>query len=259
MNQHPDIPEWSFGEIEKTDPDRARVLDAADPPEALVVALSKALEKALDCDEMRIGVDSVGNQFDECRVTIQFKVEVELYDWCFNGRTGYRAQFWISPDAGLAFNAEVTRAFRGVLDGRLPERVEARRIVATFTGGVSREEEDVGSMTAARDFVHHSLEPNASKLWICERLIRRDRGKLSDIGFPTLSAAERGPKLGVPRWASATHVKTGQTGEGVRAPYPSPEDAWLDLKGGFVRRDGTVWQIKSQTERARALHETGWT
>jgi hypothetical protein len=225
-----------------------------------VVALSKALEKALDCDMMRIGVDSVGNEFDECRITIQFKVEVELYDWCFNGRTGYRAQFWISPDTGMAFNTELVRAFGGLLDRRLPEHVEARRIEATFTGGVSREEEDVGGMPTTRDFVHHSLEPNPSKLWICERLIRRDPGKLCDIGFPTLSdAAKRGPKLCVPRWASAINSKTGEPGEGLRAPYPSPEHAWLDLKGGFVRRDGTVWQIKDQAERARALHNSGWT
>jgi hypothetical protein len=39
------------------------------------------------------------------RAIIQFKVNRSLYDLFFNSRTGYRAQFWRSPDMGVSANA----------------------------------------------------------------------------------------------------------------------------------------------------------
>ena len=105
-----------------------------------------------------------------------------------------------------------------------------------------------------------SLKPGASKIWICERLVQHNGSPIQDIGFVVLSDAERNlPKLFIPRWANAEHPKTKELGEGLRAPYPCPDYAWLDLKGGYVRSDGRVEQKKSQDKRAKDLNQRGWT
>jgi hypothetical protein len=75
-----------------------------------------------------------------------------------------------------------------------------------------------------------------------------------------LSDAERSrPKLRVPRWAEAANPRTREKGEGLRAPIPDREQSWLDLKGGFVDAEGNPGQIKPLDERARHIHERGWT
>jgi hypothetical protein len=57
------------------------------------------------------------------------------------------------------------------------------------------------------------------------------------------------PKLQIPRWS----------GRGLLAPFPK-EDAWLDVKGGYVQPDGEVKQPnKSPKLRAQQIYETGWT
>jgi hypothetical protein len=253
----PSPADWSFEKIGAVDPERANRLEAAEPPEALIQALEAALECALGHGEIRAGIDSLGNQFMECRVIIQFKVDVEIYDWFFNSRTGYRARFWMRPVVGTLFNTKIVHKLRDVLACHLPKDITARKI--EFRKNDERFELDVGETIVMRDLVVGSLQPEYSKTWICERLLRNETGELLKIWFPILAEAESGPKLSIPRWASATNPKTGQIGEGLRAPCPIPEYAWLDLKGGFVRRNGTVWQPKPQAERSKALHEIGWT
>lgn len=102
--------------------------------------------------------------------------------------------------------------------------------------------------------------PEASKIWIGERLYSGDGCPITDIGFATLSDAAQSPaKLWVPKWAKAIHPKTGERGEGLRAPFPWPENSWLDLKGGFLNAEGSPMQIKPQDKRADHIHKYGWT
>lgn len=255
----PSITDWGFEEIRASDPDREARLEAAASPDSLIAALAAAVEQANCSGDIRIGLDSRDNQFIDCRAIIQFRVDPDLYDWFFNARTGYRAQFWISPDNGIEFNGKITKELADFLSRRLPQQVTTRRIATTYDGQ-SREDKDLGAATVHREHIVRSLEPRASKIWICERLIQHDSGTIKDIGFVLLSeAALYLPKLCIPRWASAEHPKTKERGEGLRAPYPCPDYAWLDLKGGFVGRDGTVIQVKPQDERAMQLYQRGWT
>ena len=225
----------------------------------LLASLAAALDLAIDQAKFRIAVDSKENSFVELRAITQFHVPPELYDWFFNSRAGYRARFWISPEDGTSFNEEIAQALAGVLSRRLPTTVPVRCIEVELQGA-SRVETDVGARTIPRDVLLRSLTPGASKIWIGERLYGGEAGTITDIGFATLSEAARSPaKLCIPRWAEAAHPTTKEKGEGLRAPFPSPENSWLDLKGGFLNAEGMPGQIKPQDERAKHIHLYGWT
>ena len=260
----PAVGDWSFEEIRVCDPERATRLEAAGSSDALVAALAEALEKAVERGDVRYGLDSLDDQFVECRAIIQFKVDPDLYDWFFNARTGYRARYWISADAGAAFNTEITEALWGFLTRRLPQLLGVRLIrakrIKISAHEDSREDYDIGDKTVPRGSIVRSLDPSVSKVWIGERLMENKCGRLPDIGFATLREAARGPKLRVPLWRDAVNPLTrGDPGEGLRAPYPLPEYAWLDLKGAFVGSDGSVKQLKDPKERAVGLNHCGWT
>ena len=115
-------------------------------------------------------------------------------------------------------------------------------------------------MDVYRDRFMNSLSPAASKIWLCERLVGIDGCRIERIGDTELLAAAKDlPKLRIPRWSKAKNPKSGEVGEGLRAPLPCVENSWLDLKGGFLDASGTASQIKSQDRRAFQIHNFGWT
>jgi hypothetical protein len=194
---------------------------------------------------------------------VQFQVHPELYDWFFNARTGYRAQFWISPEAGAAFNERLSRTLADTLSAKLPATLAVRRVHVDGRG-TSRGERDEGAVQRTRDELLASLSPGQAKIWICERLCKSSGdppgGVLPDIGFAALADAQRSAaKLVIPRWVQAANSNTGEQGEGLRAPLPCPNDCWLDFKGGFLDAQGRASQIKPQVERAQQIHKCGWT
>jgi hypothetical protein len=88
----------------------ARLLKDAPPPNRLIVdlsatALGEAHAKALDLRWVQ-ACDSQGY----FRLELAFRVSAELFDWFFNGRTGYRAAYWLSTQHGMLFNAVALRA-----------------------------------------------------------------------------------------------------------------------------------------------------
>lgn len=249
--------DWSFEHICSADPVRAAQLAACGPGEELITNLKETLTSSIDKNKVRLALDSKNNAFVECRSIVQFQTSPEIYDWFFNGRTGYRAHFWNSTQVGAEFNTRVVKELADTLARCLPSMVVVRRI-ELVPDSESREETDSGEMNIARSTLINSLEPSVSKIWICERLYSQC-GRIENIGFATLSAAEQGPKLSVRRWETAANPKTGEIGEGLRAPYPHRESSWLDLKGGFLKPDGTAIQLKPTMERAAQIHAFGWT
>src|SRR4029077_2704745 len=219
----------------------------------LITVMVEEMAKAVAEKRVRFGVDSLRNEGSPCRAIIQFQVSLRLYDWFFNARSGYRGQFWISAAAGLAFNRRLVTLLAMNLERLLPAAVPGRIIEVFYDEG--REERDKGSIPLARDFLLRSLRSTAAKAWICERLIQPNGGDPAYLG--AIIAATRMPKLGVPRWLAAT-PRGGQRGEGARAPYPYEAEAWIDMKGGFVA-SGRARQGKDSAQRAKDLHETGWT
>ena len=250
---------WSFEKIRAVDDTRAARLESCGPPEDLLASLEDALDQAIDGGGLRTAVDSKNNAFIERRTIMQFRLSPHLYDWYFNARTGYRAQYWIGPEAGTAFNKQIAKVLAEVLTHHLPTTVTVRKIDVNVEGD-SREENDVGAMEISRDEFLASLAPDASKIWIGERLYSPEGGKVTQIGVATLlDAARSEAKLCVPRWADAINPKSGCKGEGLRAPCPDHQYSWLDLKGGFLDFDGNPGQIKPQDQWAKEIYECGWT
>jgi hypothetical protein len=90
----------------------------------------------------------------------------------------------------------------------------------------------------------NSVRHPEAKIWISER----------EGWWVPLYHAER---LVVPRWA------VGDEPEGLRAPFPTTDESWLELKGAYFRDSGELCECshsdKPLAKRARQLHDTGWT
>ena len=150
--------DWGFRAIREVDPNRADRLENAGTLDRLVETLREELRKACQNDEFRLGVDSLENKFEENRVIIQFKVQPETYDWFFNARTGYRAQFWSSPENGITFNQNLILVLRDTFLQNIAPSVLARRIKVIKTGD-SREDWDAGETTLTHQRIRRSLDP----------------------------------------------------------------------------------------------------
>jgi hypothetical protein len=249
--------DWSFEKIRACDPTRSARLESCGAPRVLISALAQTVATAKEQD-LRVGADSICNKFKKCRIIVQFKISPGLYDWFFNGRTGYRAWYWEPADYGLKLNKQLLSRLRKVITERSPEKLPVRKIRVDRDNG-TRSERDVGKLLVSRSERFRSLEPGISKIWIGEFLIGTLNRPLTNILFPTLSAAaQSSAKLCIPRWANAKSSKTGEVGEGLRAPLPEPKYSWLDLKGGFLAPNGRLTQIKPQDDRAKQIHGCGW-
>jgi hypothetical protein len=219
--------DWSFETLEETHASR---LSSAPPIDRLPNALSDALIASIRDNSLVVAVD-----YDDKnpRATIQFGVSLELYHWFFNARTGHRAQFWISPGRGTESNWRCIQSL-GVALAALPARMSARRIIVE--GDYTRTDTDAGPIEIDRCFLERSLISPVAKIWICERLFSKEGNPVRE-----LRPLENARPLRIARWKHAV------------APCPPSDDAWLDVKGGFVK----VYQYKDPTVRARDIHERG--
>jgi hypothetical protein len=222
----PHSDDWRFDLIAKVEPKRAARLEGAPTDFCEIVALLKdALSIALAQKLFHCGTDFYqGNQ----RAIFQFQISPEIYDYFFNSRASYRAQYWISTEQGQSANAKCLKALATTILPVLPDRFEAREIYKNV--------EDCGGRVIERAFFEASFDHAASKIWIGENLINRERGVLPKARYD-------GPNLVVSRWTAP------------RAPYPRGPSNWMDLKGGFL--GGT--QPKDPAKRALLLHQYGWT
>lgn len=228
----PSATDWSFGEVAKADVARSKRLQTAPTFETIVAQVRAALSDAIANKHFRCGVDFyLGHQ----RAIFQFRIRQDLYDRFFNSRTGYRAQYWISPERGQAANTECLQALSPAIMAGLPDCFEAREI-QTEDNWAGRKDTDVGGRDVARSFFMDSFTHPAAKIWICERLIGGQTGPLQSIPI------SQGSRLCVPRWPTAL------------ALCPKATLAWLDLKGGFVGGN----QPKDSCVRARDINKQGF-
>jgi len=112
-----------------------------------------------------------------------------------------------------------------------PRQITARLLTHDF--------KDKGPTVCTIDDVVASMDPQTSKIWVCEQLI----GNSGEI--QGLFVSRTGPEL--------IFVES--------QPWSSffPEDAagWLDFKGAFVSSTGRRYQLKSPHVRAADLEERG--
>lgn len=239
--------DWSFSHIREQCPQRAARLESLPSSDELIIALRQAFEEAFLRKKVRISVDSLELAWKKRRTTLQFQVNPKLYDWFHNGRTGYRAQFLISVDAGMNFNSAIVLALRDVAMAHLSDEMCARCM--ELKDGVLS---DVGETKISRNDILRSLAAASSKIWICENLSIPDEGKADPVLMIYLRD-DRSAKLGVPNWMQ-NNATTG-----LLAPFPPPEHAWLDLKSGFIDSAGGTAEKKPASERALDIHCAGWT
>jgi hypothetical protein len=224
-----DVANWRFDEIEVTDPDRALRLEQARPPEALIGVLRFKLSSELKAANVRLGREcrESGNDY---RAVIQFHIGTGLFDWFFNGRTGYRAQYRAASNAGLAFNEQIITTLNCELDAGLSEICLGRALDYDFN--------DCGEVEIPKTFIVKSLAPHLAKTWWCGKLIEKD-GRINALP----SGVEREPRIGLSDCSWPTI-------------YRNDDDAWLDIKGAFFAHGGW-YQPKDPVERAIKLQTTG--
>jgi hypothetical protein len=194
--------DWSFERIHNADATRAARLEICGSREMLITALVQAVQENR-CVEY-IEPDSGHG----CRARMQFPVTKEVYDWFFNGRTGYRAQFWISSNNGIHYNREIIDAI-------------------------------VKALSGCPDQFFNSIRHPEAKIWICEC-----HKEFGPTGLFCLShAAADSTKLIVPRWA----IKDDADGLRAPFPS-DPKASWLEVKGAFFRSETFCKPVKSYIE-----------
>jgi hypothetical protein len=227
----PDESNWRFDAIEDDDRSRTAALENAGPASALSQAIESALNNALDSRDVRFGYEHARDQWEDCRAVVQFAIGEKLFDWFFNGRTGYRAHFRAHHSCGIAFNGSLIEMARSRLVERTPDVILGRELNGEF--------EDLGEIEIPKRFLSASLVTNLSKVWFCTKRIGLSGGIQHVI--PGLG--------GTPRI---------QLNEGCSwaAPYADSDSAWLDIKGAFLGRSG-AYPSNDLIERARKLEANG--
>jgi hypothetical protein len=227
-----DLGSWSFQAIESACPERAAALKAAGSRDQLIAALCAALKSGFDRKDVRLGFERAKERRENRRAVVQFALGEKLFDWMFNARTGYRAQFRVHVAHGLGFNDRIVKSLVAVLADRLPDPVPCVDLSEEFDhcGTISVERTRfVASLTTVRSL---------TKVWFCACRI----GNTGEIE-PLATGLAGSPKLSVgdKEWA---------------APFPDGDNSWLDLKGAFLGED-EPYQPKHPVCRARRLASCG--
>ena len=228
MTQTPIL--WQFDQIALRYPDRANRLKSSGSSAELIKAITNALRSEFARHNVRIGNEHAQDNPDDVRVVVQFQVEPNLFDWFANARTGYRAQFRQGWEIGLAFNNNIIRGLKKIINEALPAKIKAWVLKSDF--------ETCGQVEVASSIFAASLVPELSKIWFCTKLIGQN-GKTK-----ILSSGLVGPRLLLDddtTWP---------------APCREENDCWLEIKGAFLGHEGP-YQPKNPKCRAKKLASSG--
>lgn len=72
--------EWAFELIKTENPERGTHLEVSGDSSELADQLEIAMSQAIKSDMYRLGLDSKENNYKECRVSLQFKVDVSVWE-----------------------------------------------------------------------------------------------------------------------------------------------------------------------------------
>lgn len=106
--------EWQLSE-EALDPSRReRLLDLLRPEELLIRFLAESVDAALD-GRVAIHWQKADEAPGYFRLMAQIPIKECVFDQLFNGRFGYRAQYYLSPEEGILFNRRIVRGLKPVI------------------------------------------------------------------------------------------------------------------------------------------------
>jgi hypothetical protein len=107
FDDQPDAENWSFDKIRLSEPKRADALEKApkflDILDTIVGAAARAVRAGSDAYFWASEPHSSWRHFK--RAVFQFPVEADQFEFFWNARTGFRAQFWLSPETGARAKA----------------------------------------------------------------------------------------------------------------------------------------------------------
>lgn len=84
---------------------RRRLLDDAPSPERIIADLTDAAFTEARAGALCLHWVQACDKPGFFRIEASFRLRAELFDWLFNGHTGYRAAYWLSTQRGMLFNA----------------------------------------------------------------------------------------------------------------------------------------------------------
>jgi hypothetical protein len=184
---------WDLDKLEDRER-RARLLNPRAPAEVLAAAVGEATRASRDG---KITLEwEPSRDWPGCyRIVAKIPVSKLLFDELFNGRSGYRAQYYLSIEAGEMYN-------RAIVD-RLSPAIQELHGRLSGCDGASKP-------------LAQSLGGGSSKIWM-----PKDEEVLKQA-----PAALRPP-----RWREYWQDREGDWG--LRMPLPSSPQ--IDLKGSFMR------------------------
>lgn len=227
MDETEQFPLWNFDKIAEQDIRRADELRNAPSYLEIIEMVSKALRAAIASDNLLIGIEAADKCPTDFRVVVQFHVGLQLWDWFFNAQTGYRGQYKKNSVHGHYQNQVLFNLLRLEF-----ESVTGRIFPASCIG---ERFEYKGPTSVSVPFILSSLDPILSKAWCCTGRVYR-HGVTSSL---RVGHFNRGLSFNV--------------GDDWSALYVDEEDAWLDLKGAFLR----LYQEKDPMKRAEEMWRTG--
>ena len=162
--------EWDLSRL--PDPDRRkRLLDAPPPRDLLARLLEEAAQAAGSC-RVQLYWQEADEAPGHSRLVAAVPVSAFTFDLLFNGRSGYRAQYYLSPEEGVLYNKQI-------LDGFLP---------------VVRTAYERSKIQVSFRLIECSLRAPHAKIWVFE-----ERQAFNDALEETLNPlrwVENGAKLG---------------------------------------------------------------
>jgi hypothetical protein len=217
------VEEWDLSKL----PDAVRRQRLLHPPsaECLLTRLINEATSAAENGKLCLNLEpcETPGYSEYSRLQTQIPVNKCTYDLLFNGRSGYRAQYYLSPEEGNTYN-------RQIIDDLIP--------VLIRTAGGQKAENSVDP-----DLVQLSLKSMSKLAWY---------GSYKDALI-----FYRCPKtLSVPRWNDYWNSKPSCWPMGLIAfMLDNPR---VFLKGAFVDPNrGDIYDNKP--DRANDLHKRGWT
>jgi hypothetical protein len=122
---------WNFDSIAQHDQERADRLMVAPTCDELFYRCVLTLSAAISRGQARFGLEQTDENATHLRAVIQFYVGQPLFDWFFNATTGYRAQFRIGWQNGLARNEALIQMLRQPLEAIADRKISVWRFTRT--------------------------------------------------------------------------------------------------------------------------------
>jgi hypothetical protein len=201
--------------------DRRLILSNRLPASDLMDKIVCAARQAADKDELFVCWEASTRQPGQARVSGVFRCPEDVFDEFFNGRTGYRAQYYLAPDLGEAYNREVLDRLEPIV------RCVCVQAITRLVPEIADRE---------------SLRAPGAKVWFRER---RDH----HLGDRLIRPA---------RWVAYWEARPNEVPMGL---IPAPREfPWLQVKGGWVHAsNGYPPAGTMKPDRAISLHNSGWT